>query len=229
MKPVNDYCEESNLCPFMRWKQFILDCNWIDPADHEYLYRDERLVWYKYFVVDLMMHALLITAPSYLTKKAIKNIAADIRQMFEAMWQNDFFSYSFLDEDDRWENVIRLVAIAELDAPSIFLRKRFIPDPWYPDTDAARALKRCLLEMNYRDAIACEIGHRVYRNEAWNDVMAHAFVREVHDLDPASHEYFSQENFGILTRLCYKHTRTNNVPPMELKKSPNIGSSEANF
>lgn len=179
------------------WKAVALDVEWRDPTGN--LFRS--CAEYQCSLVEQIM-GRFISSPSSCTKKAIMNIAQEIRQVFNAVYQGNFFSYSFFNVDDKWENALRLFAVENL-PPSAFWERQ---KNEICVEDHSNEFKSLVLAANFRDAFA----HRMRTEVSERDgILSEIFARVAHDIEPVSHAYFSREDFRSLARVCYNaHHRT---------------------
>ena len=192
------------------WKPIVLDCEWKDP-DLD-INMNGKLLTYKCFLVEQMMRRY-ITAPSSFTKKAVKGIAQDLCRVFFALFENKFFTYSFLNRTNRWEDALRVYSLEHMPTADIFLQEKETQFHTYDsrmrrDAIVCDDFKRLMVdETNLRDAFACYIGWEV---DSATGMLSEVFAQEAHDKNPIEHPYFSQDDFRALARKYYKQFRCEN-------------------
>lgn len=186
------------------WKATALDCDWDDPEGNRYYFGAK---YSSVFVAKMMSSYLL--APSSKTNKAIKNVAKNISDLFNKLYKDEFFSYSFLSEEDRWEKVFREFAIEELSSTE-FLKLSYALYEARNDRDSVRRgeqeqallFKEFVEEGNFVDAFASVTctDHRGFLQEM--------FARVVHDAaeETASHAYFSEDDFRNFAKVYFLAT-----------------------
>ena len=166
-------------------KDTILACTWRDP-DTSYYSRYCTPVEYSCSVTKGLMERL-VSAPSSASKLAIRNATQKICQVFETFAANNFFSFSFLDREDRWESVLSDVCTEKV-SPSTFW-SRLVVTP---------ALLELVSEGNFRDLLSYYLQQCFSRN-----YLTEAFVRVVHDADPTSHNHLQAEEFRLVAWNYY--------------------------
>ena len=169
----------------MDGKDTILACTWNDP-DTSYYSKYCTPVEYSCSLTKALMERL-ISAPASATKRTIRNATQQICQVFESFQENDFFSFSFLDREDRWERVLHDVCI-----------EKVTPAKFWSYSIASPAFLELVSEGNFRDVIS------KYVQRFKRTILSEVFTRVVHDTDPpASHEPFTAEEFRMLAIIHY--------------------------
>ena len=184
------------------WKDAALACEWDDPNGTRYYYGAR----YSSIYVAKMMSSFFL-APSTTTNKAIKTVSEKISELFNNLYEKQFFSYSFLSLEDRWEKAFREYAAVELPAAE-FLKLPFpLCEPSHGNTvDQVQLFKEFVVDGNLRDAFASRTC-RDYRN-----ILVEIFARVVHDAAdpdedrPMSHELFSEADFREFSKCFYLHS-----------------------
>jgi len=97
------------------WKELVLECTW----DEGGVCFNDAYVTYPCAIVYEAMRRM-INAPSLATRKRIKKAAKEIRDNFDIISESDFFSYSFLDEDGKFEEPLRGYCTSNLNPKRFF-------------------------------------------------------------------------------------------------------------
>jgi hypothetical protein len=166
-------------------KDTILACTWRNPDTSYYSWYCTP-VEYSCSVTKAVMERL-VSAPSSASKLTIRNATQKICQVFETFAANNFFSFSFLDRDDRWESVLYDVC-TETVSPSTFW-SRLVVTP---------ALLELVSEGNFRHVLSYYLHQCIGRN-----YLTEVFVRVVHDADPTSHNHLLAEEFRLVAWNYY--------------------------
>jgi len=167
------------------WKDMAVSCEWEDPNSNRFGY----LAKYSCYIVQCLM-SRFISAPSYSSKKTMKAIAGQVREVFDSLYEANFFSYSFLSEDDKWENALRQYAIAELPATEFMS----LSHEGELDERQGSQFRSLIAQRNFGDAFAEVIGTR--------EMLVELFVGVVHEA--SNHILFSEEDLREFARACYR-------------------------
>ena len=169
----------------MDGKDTILACTWNDP-DTSYYSKYCTPVEYSCSLTKALMERL-ISAPASATKRTIRNATQQICQVFESFQENDFFSFSFLDREDRWERVLHDVCI-----------EKVTPAKFWSYSIASPAFLELVSEGNFRHVLSYYLHQCIGRN-----YLTEVFVRVVHDADPTSHNHLLAEEFRLVAWNYY--------------------------
>jgi len=179
--------------------EYIGDADWTDVAlscDWRSLDTTANLAQYSCLCVQQLMIGY-ISAPSSFTKTGIKNIASQIRQLFDNLYESDFFSYSFLSEDDTWENALRQYAIEELPPAKLLSSKLPFFELRAPGAGEG-VFKHLVSQSEFGDAFALALSFNC-------DIRTEVLFRAVREIEPVNHTFFSEEDFEEVTRNYFRH------------------------
>eukprot|EP00979_Chaetoceros_neogracilis_P015103 scaffold5373_cov269-Chaetoceros_neogracile.AAC.1 len=119
----------------------------------------------------------LVSAPASGSKKAIKHATEQICQVFESFEENNFFSLPFFDQDEK---------VSE----ATFWSKVVIGPHFLALVSEGR----------FTDVLAYYL-----QCSETKPILTEVFARMVHDTDPSSHEYLSEQEFRLLAEnYCAK-------------------------
>jgi len=193
LQSIHQYLDEA-IGDDVEWKDVALSCEWKDLDSHC------NLVEYSCNAVETLVNPF-ITAPSSFSKKAMQNIVDSVREVFDVLYESDFFSYSHLSIDDKWEVALRQYAVEELPATKFMALD--LPDfnlraPDDVGGGASHMFKHLIKQGEFGEAFALAVcTHQQF-------ILAEVFVRVVHGVEPFSHALFSEEDVRELALACYR-------------------------
>ena len=172
----------------MEGKDTILDCVWNNPNDSWYS-RYCTPVQYSCTLTKALM-GRLVSAPASASKKIIKNATEHICQVFESFSENDFFSLSFFDQEgSRWDRALHNLCIEKVNS-AIFWTK----------VEVGPSFLSMVSEGRFQDVLSHYLQSRQKK-----PILSEVFARLVHDNEPSSHEFFSEQEFRLLAQnYCVK-------------------------
>jgi len=171
----------------MDGKDIILDCVWNNPDDSWYN-KYCTPVQYSCALTRYLMERL-VSAPASASKKTIKHATELICQVFESFGENNFFSLSYFDQDERWNRALRDLCTEKVSEATFWSKVKVGPH-----------FLALVSEGRFADVLA----HYLQCSET-KPILTEVFARMVHDTDPSSHEHFSEQEFRLLAEhYCAK-------------------------
>jgi len=198
------------------WKSEALEVEWGNSD-----YSTQRTVAkYKSFLVDYKMQRF-VSAPSCSSKKAIRQIASEICEVYDTLHHNDFFSFQFLRANNKWERALH----SELNQKE----RNLMHGEYYFSRCSINyhAFSTLVLGINFRDALAHQICGSCRRS---GGLLSTVFARVIHESDPTIHHaYFSHAEFCDLARSAYEYYRREGRSITETRRALTMEELIASF
>jgi len=166
----------------MNGKNTILDCVWNNPDDSWYN-KYCTPVQYSCALTRFLMERL-VSAPASASRKTIKHATELICLVFKSFEENNFFSLPFFDQDERWNGALRDLCTEKVSEATFWSKVEVGPH-----------FLALVLEGRFADVLA----HYLQCSEK-KPILTEVFAQMVHDTDPSSHEYFSEQEFRLLAK-----------------------------
>eukprot|EP00555_Chaetoceros_dichaeta_P002401 CAMPEP_0198250756 /NCGR_PEP_ID=MMETSP1447-20131203/1811_1 /TAXON_ID=420782 /ORGANISM="Chaetoceros dichaeta, Strain CCMP1751" /LENGTH=597 /DNA_ID=CAMNT_0043935625 /DNA_START=56 /DNA_END=1849 /DNA_ORIENTATION=+ len=142
----------SELLQDHKWKDLVLECTWDEGG---VCFNDANVLYPCAIVYEAMRR--MINAPSLASRKKIKKAAKEIRDNFDIISESDFFSYSFLGEDDKFQEPLRGYCTSNLNPKRFFSKfPRINPDYFMSLLRKGKLLEAFFLVIHEHDDVLKE-------------------------------------------------------------------------